>query len=114
MLTPAICASHPFRYSLGRATVTESRLRCTGRATWTVGLLSGLRVGLTGCEILRGAQEIPCGVHEMSPGAEAVLSSPPAAPVLPPRALSAPPKEADGYFPLLRVSGLAPVYGDGS
>lgn len=61
-----------------------------------------------------GSMKYPMGVHEMPFGADAVLSSPPAAPVLPPRTLSAPPKGADGYFPLLRASGLSPVYGDGS
>lgn len=89
-----------------------------------VGLLSGLRVGFTSCgvcemlcgvhEISYGLHEIPYGAHDMSFGANAVLSSPMAAPVLPPCTLFALPKEADGYFPLLRVSGLAPVYGDGS
>lgn len=65
-------------------------------------------------EISYRVYEIPYGVHEVPFGADAVLRSPPAAPVLPPCTLFAPLKRADGYFPLLHVSAFAPVYGDGN
>lgn len=90
MLIPAIHTSHSFRYGIGRVTVTKSRMHRTRTAMWMVGLLSGLCVGFTGCgvcEMLFGVHEIPYGVHEMPFGADAVLSSPLAAPVLPPRTL---------------------------
>lgn len=74
-------------------------------------------MGFTGCEVcekLCGLHEISCRVLEIPHGAEAVLSSLLAARGLPPHTLFRPPKGADSYFPLLLVSGLAPVYGDGS